>query len=285
MKQLSEFYGSILITAYSRPQELARCLESVTNQIGDVSYPIVVFRQKGNSEVSEVISRFLERISYLVEFNALGKTPLENINLNRILGYEFCFNILKSKWVLAIEEDIEISNDSVRFVEAMYLRYAKKKSFRGVNLGSMEPLQDNLKSTYSLLRYGLHGQAAAICDKTWQKFKVPQLIERSKTHALDGQLEFYLKSGFMVTPNNSRYVDWGWNGTHAPKDASHTYYSQLRQSWVGKEVELNSAYSRMDIRHAWRSDCKPYRRFSLYFYLEMAMGFIRRIKKVIISYQ
>ena len=58
------------------------------------------------------------------------------------------------------------------------------------------------------------------------------LIETSLSVEISN-IEFYLKSGFMVTPNLSRDLDFGWGGTHAPLDSMHPHYVKMRESWIG----------------------------------------------------
>lgn len=250
--------GAIFLATYSRPQELKNCLNSATNQVGSVKPIIVVLHQRGVPEVLEVINHYRNQIDYLVEIDALGKTPLENINFNRILGYEFCFDYLKLDWVLAVEEDIVISKDSFDFCRQMIERYWKSSKFRGVNLGSFEIVDENHRNTYSKLSYGLHGQASAITSKTWKGMPRARLISKSYIEGFDAQVENFLKRGFFVTSNSSRYLDFGWNGTHAAADPKSEYYLRLNQSWVGVEFPTSSEFKLLQMKHKWRSDVMKY---------------------------
>ena len=259
----TKFSGAILVATFARPIQLDKCLKSIFCQIENKPHPVVVLHQTGSSDVSKVLARYSDKIARKFELEPLGGSALENINLNRILGYEFCFKFLQCDWVLAIEEDVEVSSDALRFVEEMYERYHKRALFRGINLGSMEPFSEEMSNSYSLLRYGLHGQAAAISRRTWERFNVDYLVRSSKVAALDGQMELLLKSGFMVTPNNSRFVDTGWNGTHAPKDSNDPYYVRLRKSWVGSRVPSTVTYVRSEVEHSWRSDCRSFKLISV----------------------
>lgn len=250
--------GAIFLATHSRPTELRNCLKSVTEQAGDIKPIVVVLCQRGNPEVQAVINEYKNRIHYLVEINAMGKTPLENINFNRILGYQICFDYLKVDWVLAIEEDTVISKDGFIFCQQMIERYWNYSRFRGVNLGSFEIVNEKHRNTYSKLSYGLHGQAGAITSKTWKKLPKSQLIIKSNAAGFDAQVENYLKRGFFITSNSSRYLDFGWNGTHASNNPNNEYYLRLNQSWVGADYSVSNEFQLLQIRHNWRSDVMKY---------------------------
>jgi len=257
MKNTPTSHGAVLVVAFDRPDELRKCLSSIVNQTG-LNCPLIVFHQIGNKSVKEVIDEYESRIQGLVSFTRLGETPLENINLNRILGYEYCFRILKSEWVLAVEDDIELGSDAIKFVSEMFHIHKKKALFRGVNLGSYETDDRASLEGYSRLSYGLHGQAGAIRKQTWDHFTRKNLIKKAKTVPLDAAMENFLKIGFMVTPNRSRYADNGWNGTHAPKNPNDSYFKKLRKSWVGNELFLVDKYQHQQIAHHWRADCRKF---------------------------
>jgi hypothetical protein len=257
MNNIPKNQGAVLVVAFDRAGELRKCLSSVVMQTG-LDCPLIVFHQIGNQSVKEVIEEYGSEIHKLVSFTHMGETPLENININRILGYEYCFRILKVKWVLAVEDDIELGADAVKFVSEIMHSHRKRISFRGVNLGSFEIEGYASLDGYSRLSYGLHGQASAITQRTWKHFRRKNLIEKANRKPLDSAMEFYLKLGYMVTPNRSRYLDNGWNGTHAPKNPNDTYFKKLRRSWVGSEPFFVNRYRHQQIAHSWRADCRTF---------------------------
>lgn len=257
MRSISKKRGAVLVVAFDRPSELRKCLNSIVGQF-ECDYPLIVFHQIENRSVKEVIDEFESSIHRRISFTRLGDTPLENININRILGYEYCFRVLKCEWVLAVEDDIELGSDAVKFVSEMMRTHRKRFLFRGVNLGSFETKDLASLDGYSRLSYGLHGQASAITQRTWKHFRRKNLIEKAKTTPLDSAMEFYLKLGYMVTPNRSRYLDNGWNGTHAPRNPNDAYFKKLRTSWVGNEPLFVHRYRHQPITHSWRDDCRTF---------------------------
>jgi hypothetical protein len=251
-------HGAILLATYSRPKELHACLTSVANQESKNRPIVIVIHQRGNEEVAKVIDKFRLNIKYLIEIDSFGKTPLENINFNRILGYEFCFDFLKLDFALAIEEDIVISRDAYEFCEQLVNKYWDHPKFNGVNLGSFEKLDEIDFNTYSRISYGLHGQAAAITEKAWRKIDRKDSFKRSEIDGLDSQVEPIFKRGFFATSNASRYIDFGWNGTHAARNSNDPYYKRLKESWVGDSYHFSGDYKLSQIHHSWRKDALPF---------------------------
>jgi hypothetical protein len=254
--------GSIGLAAFSRAKELDQCLESIVNARNGRNIPLVVLHQMGHETVSEVVKKWRSEIQILIEVEALGSTALENINLNAIILRDLAFRHLNSDWFLGVEEDVLIGGDSINFIESMMQRYRRYPGFRGVNLGSAILRNSASETTYSRMRFGLHGQAGAIPKKVWLRFNSSNLIKQSNQVGLDGILERYLKTGFMCWPNLSRYIDHGWNGTHTPSDSNDSYYQNLRESFVSISPARELKYVERNMENPWREDCTQYNLFT-----------------------
>jgi len=254
--------GIIAIPTFSRATELSMCLDQIILANQSFDTPILVIHQTGNEDVDKVLKSYRQHIDYYFQLDGDGLSPLENINRNRILAYIIGFNWLNSDWVLAIEEDVLISEDSINFINIVMQKYYRYPGFRGINLGSRIPKSDHNKETYSKLRFGINGQASAITRRTWNYFNYRKLMKKSSSHPFDSQVEHYLKMGFMVTPNASRLKDIGWNGTHAPKDPTEIYYKELESSWVGNEKLGVTGYTLQNVVHNWRNDIRIYKWFT-----------------------
>lgn len=248
------------MNAFSRAESLKKCLESVQIANKDFSFPIFIVLQKGYPEVGEVLNAQRHAINRIVEVEGGNRTPLENINWNRYLGYEMLFNDEKFDWVIAIEEDVAIAPDAIKFATQIYEKYSRDSSFRGINFGSREPFDLKNSNTYSLLRYGLHGQASLLPKTSWNKFPHMRIKKKFSTHGFDSLIEYNLKMGFMVTPNHSRSLDMGWDGTHVPSDSSDPYFVEMAASYVGDKIPNFEGYELQSINHHWRSDIRIYRR-------------------------
>lgn len=256
----------IVIKTYNRPDLLEKCLISIFKCYGIEWAKIVVVRQKGNNEVERVLEKYKERFASYLETDAIGDSVDAYITNNMMLGYQIAFEFWKADYVISIEEDVVVSRDAIHFVDSIFKQFANKPRFRGVNLGSRLPYSSDNLSTYSLLRFGIHGPAGMITCKTWKRIKVKRVLSNDSI-IFDAQLEFELKSGFMVTPNCSRFEDFGvssartgethFNQRTSDYDEVSNYFAELRESFVGLNA-LPSNYYRDDIEPQWRRDCQLY---------------------------
>jgi hypothetical protein len=272
--------GIIAIPTFSRSEELELGLKHVVQANKNFGLPILVVHQIGNNKVAEVLKYYRGSIDYLIELDGTSYSPLQNINRNRLLCYQIGFNWLDLDWVLVVEDDVLIANDSINFVDSIMKRYFSYPGFRGVNLGSRIPKSDSNKLTYSKLRFGINGQASAITQRTWNYYNHKKLMRKSPSYPFDGEFEPFLKSGFMVTPNASRLKDIGWNGTHAPKDPNDTYFKESEASWVGTENLGADGYYLKNSSHNWRQDIRIYRWFLTPWYIFKYFLIVPFVKKL-----
>ena len=248
---------SVVVSCFSRAELLDTCLRSITTASDFELFNLIVVHQLGHDAISDVLEKYKEKIDFKLEVNSQIPTPLGNINWNRMASYEIAFESLKSEMALGVEEDIEISSDALSFALWAHEKYKNDKGFRGVNLGSIAMNGDS--SDYRLLRYGLHGQAGTITDKTWNSLPRGLLKNKLFSFPLDGMFESYLKTGFMVTPVRSKYIDRGWGGTHAPNDPNHQHYANVFESFLN----ATSSKYRESVESpspSWRTDCNIYQK-------------------------
>ena len=263
----------IVVFCHSRAKLLDKCLKSIQSANVDLVWKILVVYQIGDNSVARIINKHIRMIDYLISLNSDFDFPLGNINKNRYIGTQFAFDTLGGKLVLGIEEDNIISTDSLKFIDFIYNKYRKVKAFRGINLGSIEQKGDSTLNGYSILRFGIHGSAGVLTDRSWKYIKKKKLINfdfQKVNDAWDARIEFYLKSGFMVTPNLSRNLDLGYGGTFAPASKNDPYFIKIGKSWVGNGNLLDLAYTHIQIKHNWRFDSISYKRINNLIY------FIRR---------
>jgi glycosyltransferase involved in cell wall biosynthesis len=276
MKEASK--KCVVVSTFNRPEHLDRCLNSIVTATGFDDYNLVVLFQKGSHDVLKVLERYQESIDFLCTVNGENKSPLHNINWNRYSTYEIAFNLFNAEFVLGVEDDTVISSDALVFCDEIYAKYKDNRKFRGINLGSFEAPDNTQPNTFSILRYGLHGQAGVITQRVWSSFSSGGIPGNIATEPLDSMLELRLKTGFMVTSNRSRYLDTGWGGTHAPASQDDDYFVNLRKSWVGDEPGVNQFFEN-NIRHSWRKDAILYRtRDSLAAYLRLLKYWVKNFK-------
>jgi hypothetical protein len=258
---------SIVLFAYARVDLIRDSIKSIIAAEGSSNWKKILIHQLEFDQVDQVIKEYENHFDLVVRVKRQFEPALGNINFNRILGTSICFELFQADIVLGVEEDTMIGYDSLTFIGQMVEKYNSNRAFRGVNLGSLESKTENNLNTYSLIRFGLHGQAGVITRKTWEKFSMDKLLGNISDEGWDSRFEFFIKSGFMVTPNASRLLDRGWDGTHAPTDSSHPYFEKQRMSWVGIEPFLHQPYVRFDQKHSWRSDAINYRLRDSFFFI------------------
>ena len=251
---------TLVITAFNRPALIRDCLESCLSLENLDEYRIVIVHQKGNLKVEKIIAEYAQLFSTFVSTKPSGSETDAFITNNRILGLYVGFEFWKSEFVVSIEDDVVLAPDALKFIEHAFKTYRKNLNFRGVNLGSKLPLLEVEPNSYSHLRFGIHGPASMITKKTWKRIN-PQRVMSNASINFDAQIEFALKSGFMVTPNASRYIDQGVEGSHTGNGTDDSYFQGLKMSFVGGGEKSNilNTYFRKDLLPNWRKDCVIYK--------------------------
>ena len=250
---------------YNRPELFERCLASVVVANNSRQFPIVVVRQKSTADYSEIIAKNINRIHQLVELDGANRDVEENINYNRIFGMERVFEDFGCDYAITIEDDAIVKNSAFDFCYMAAEEFGLNPRFRGVNYGSRIPYAKDLEFTYSKLRYGCHGPASMVSRRVWKKCKLNRNAVRSGKIAWDGWVEAYLKTGFMVTPNLSMYMDLGTSGTHTSDFISDSYFADLQNSFMDS-TDKCSKIKLSQQAHSWRSDSIAYKRFQDYEY-------------------
>jgi hypothetical protein len=238
----------------------------VLNSHGAEYWEKVLVLQTGYPDVEKIVARYEKHFDLVVRVKKYYEITLGNINQNRILGTSICFDLLNSDVVLGVEEDTLIAFDALHFVNEMCEKYEFYKAFRGVNLGSFESNTEVNRSTYSLLRFGLHGQAGALTKNTWKHFSLSFLLQDMCNMGWDSKIESYLKTGFLATPNASRLLDQGWGGTHQSTDPDSPYFANQRSSWVGTMPIPIRKFQNKNIIHTWRKDARIYKNNESFIY-------------------
>lgn len=241
-------------------------MESVLNSYGSDDWKKIIVLQIGYQDVEDVVKKYEQNFDLVLRIKRQFDITLGNINFNRIIGTSICFDLLNSDVVLGIEEDTTIGYDALYFISQMCEKYVSDAGFRGVNLGSFESNTLDNRYTYSILRFGLHGQAGALTRNTWKKFSIPELLEDICVIGWDSKIESYLKTGFLATPNASRLLDRGWGGTHQSSDPNSPYFANQRRSWVGTNPMPIRQFKRKNIEHTWRKDARNYRKCESFLY-------------------
>ena len=244
---------TVVIFSYSRADLLKDCIESVLTATDSSNWKKILVWQQGKKDVEEIVNKNKNFFDLTIITNGLEKTTLGNINFNRALGTSTAFNMFNSELVLGLEEDTVLSKDALVFCEFAINKFGRNRFFRGINLGSVEPRDPELENSFSLIRYACVSQASAITSKTWKKIKLNNLLKEIDKEGWDSRYERVTKTGFMVTPNNSRSLDRGWGGSHAPNNPEHKSFVGQRLSFVDN-YENKGNWQLKQIKHNMRYD-------------------------------
>lgn len=253
--------GAIVILAHSRADLLRECIDSILAAEKSVDWKKLLVLQRGFVEVEQVVDEYLNSLDMVIYVNSNQASTLGNINHNRLLGMNVAFDSFRADFVLGVEEDTVIANDSLEFCKWAVHQYQGVKSFKGVNLGSIETPSNLHSGTYSLLRFGLQGQAGLITKRTWSRIDFSKLYSEIDSIPWDYFVEFELKRGFMVTPNYSKSLDRGWQGgSFADNNQFDPHYIKMGESWELGQAKQSRNFERLDIRHSWKLDSILFRK-------------------------
>jgi hypothetical protein len=256
-----ELQYAILIIAYNRPKHLEKLFQSLEDYCLLESSQIVIVQQVGNTEVEHLIFKFKEKTKncMVLTFDGSGKSLIANISFNRLSGYKFCFDILNCDYVIALEDDVVVGSDILDFTGFIMNKYWGKRNFRGINYGSHQGYSVTTQGFFSQVRFGIQGPGSAIHRNTWKRLNTPSNNLKSQYVLFDGVFEYFLKTGFMITPVNSRIMDNGHGGTHAPISSTDEHFVKLKNSFVNGFIDHRLNYILDNKNHSWTPDALVYR--------------------------
>jgi hypothetical protein len=248
---------AVSIITYRRSHLLDLCLRSLNVAMSLKRYPIYVVIQDADSRDLAVLSKYKEIITEITYVEKLDRGVEDLINSNRVIAWEKPLCQYGHKYVICLEDDVEVSRDIFEFTEAVLEQNAHSRNFWGINYGSFEKPDDT--GTYSKLSYGIHGPASLVGLKAFKKFKMQKLMKLKGIIPWDAWVEHLVKTGFMATSNVSRYKDNGLSGTHASFSNDSNYFEKLNESFEYGQSKPSERYYNYDLQHHWRADCTVYR--------------------------
>ena len=274
----------IVVFCYSRATELDKCLTSLRNARGLSAWKIIVLQQYGHAKVDGILTKHRDVIDTSIKVRPRYQSVLGNINNNRILGMRIAINEFNADCVLGIEEDNLISTDALVFIDFVLQNYTGSKLFMGINLGSLEYGKHIESGGFSLLRSGLYGSAGVLTRNTWVALEKKGYLDfdfNDPQNPWDARIEFYLKSGFMVTPNLSKSLDIGYGGSFSPKYANDSLFVSNRKSWTQGQGHTNFNYKHIQIPHSMKKDIIAYKRMHGMLFLARKNKFISEVSQLI----
>jgi hypothetical protein len=247
--------GAIVLATFSRSKLLKECLKSIYSDPDARLCHKVIVLQTGSLEVEKIVGKYSDEKTIVVRVDGTGKSPLANITSNYWKGLQVAFDVIGVDWVLELEDDAIISKDTIKFIRYAFGKYGSSYLFRGVNLGSLEIAKE--KGGYSLLRSSFHADSGMMTKLSWKIIKLMRIKNRLMNTPLDWNIEPFWKTGFVVTPNNSKCMNYGWiNGTHVEANPNQEHFRKLDRSW--KLKDWTPPYSHKQIQHSWPNADKEF---------------------------
>lgn len=275
--------GVINLQTYSRPHLLEKCLNSIYSMERQELYSKVIVLQIGDHRVEDLVYSFADDSTRILRVDGSGKSPLQNMNINRWSALDYAFRFPNIEWVLSIEEDVEVAREAIIFIEQVYQSFKDNRKFRGINLGS-RMYDADLIDTFSLQRYGIHGCGSVMTKRMWRMAQMNLTKYTLKNFALDGTLEAIAKTGFMVNPNVTLYLDHGWDsGTHNRHTGKELHYEENLRSWNLRKSKFTFQFREKSIPIRWRQDCVPYEKSENFLYNVKA--FVHRFRHVGLAFK
>ena len=247
---------AVSIITYRRSHLLDLLLQSLSLAMSKKRYPIYIVIQDAAPQDLAVLKKYEKIITEIIHVQSNGKNVEELINNNRIIAWELPLIHRRHRYVICLEDDVEVSPDIFEFTENVLEQNKIFKNFWGINYGSFEKTGD--LGTYSKLNYGIHGPASLISNHSFERFKLNRLKRFVGAIPWDAWVEPLIKTGFMATSNVSRYRDNGFIGTHASLQGDSQYFQKLNESFVYGLTQKTTNYYNRDMTHQWRADCNIY---------------------------
>jgi len=205
---------SILILCHRRTKHLKAVLKALESCDGAADFTTVFVVQDPTEPVLQIIREFSLVSRILTSDGSIYNSSAQAINGNLFLGLDFCFNQLKSSYVVVLEDDIVLSKDALIYFNSVIEFHGKNAAFRGVNAFSETIPPPSLQNSFVRTNYGL-GWGWAINSKLYSK--TLKFWNGKEDNHWDFIFEPYLRTGYVINPLRSRVLNIGFD-----ESATHT---------------------------------------------------------------
>jgi hypothetical protein len=246
--------GIVCIVCFNRLEELKRSVESV-QKANVLNQRIIVVCQRGNPDVEKYVNALNEN-EFIKIFTAerVSESVKSIINRNVHRAFEEAFS-RKADYVVLIEDDIEIHNSFLKFVDSVQKIYLDDSKFRAVNGFCASPAIPQVLNGYGKFRFGV-GWGWSINSKTWKKLK--SNWNGSEDSHWDGLIEPYMRTGFVIMPNTSLIRNHGLNGEGSNSAEDPILAKAIDQSFKINNNFLDKEWTFNQLDVQWREDCFTY---------------------------
>ena len=231
---------AIVILLYERVQKFKKLIHSLEKCSDLDKFDIVIIYQNEVIETANFINT-LNGKYIILDRNGENNTALENITINSILGFKYCFEKKNYEKVVMLEDDVILASDALSFSIYVDDKFAKDSNYICCSLSSMYPYKKEYCDKFIKICSSMHGDGFLLNKHNWNKIKKNCLDYNYKLLGLDRLTHLYfMSSGYTIFPLNSRLVNDGWGGTHYSDKADITLDAK-KNSFVG-EIDVTKYF-------------------------------------------
>ena len=269
---------AILIVAYNRYKILINNLKHLKKCKNYQNFHKVLVLQDAKKKIINKIKKIDKKIIIIKTSYSSNYTVYSKVNNNIMKGFNFCFDELRSNYVVFIEDDIVPGYDFLFFSDFIIKKYQNIKEFFAFNGFSKQYLGNN-KYSYSKFIYGI-GKGWAIPKRNFLIIKdhFIKILNPECKRFFDVHLELFIKKNFFVImPYRSRTLESVTNGITFKEEFRYSqFYKDWKKSFIGTDYFPIKNYRYVkNLDFFWRKDCLKFNKFnkfmSIYYY------FIRKI--------
>jgi len=248
---------TIFILTYERTWHLTKTIKSLEKAQGLKDFNILFLVQGKNEEILTICHDFKVNRKSIYTVNPPDEwESFKKINANMRTGLKISFEILKSPWVVILEEDIEIAPDALDFFRLCEEQFGEVENYRATNSFSRMIFKESGfgNQNYVRLNFGV-GWGWALNDRNYKA--ISEIWTGFENEHWDGLLEPYFRTGFVVNPWLSRSLNRGLDGSGANTGIQDKLFYEIRKSFE-QNLNLNGPSLRLIENRAlfdWRDDC------------------------------
>lgn len=243
--------SSIIVICHRRTSHLERVLEALSGCNSIEKFHVVFVVQDPIESVLQIIREFPYFHSILTTHSSEHQSTAQSINGNVFSGLAHCFNDLKSKFVVVLEDDIVLSRDALDFFEFVVDSQSQYSNFRGVN-GFSETVAPLIASK-SLVRvnHGL-GWGWAITHKTYSELS--KFWSGKEDNHWDFIVEPYIRTGFVVNPVQSRVLNIGFDESATHTSGDMVLGESIQTSFFSNNIVSGEQFKIIDSDFLWQGN-------------------------------
>lgn len=246
----------IVFLAHSRVAHATKAIDALSKARGFSEHSLVVIVDGDWPETESAILSLVEPNVLLQPKQECSLPARARILRNLEEALEYGFKELRAPYCVVVEDDIIVSADFLRFIEACMVKFGGNRRFRAVNGFSRTYVTESESAEgFVLGNYGV-GWGWALPSSTW--WRVRAMFRWPGDYHWDALIEPYIRTGFVVNPIRSRVVNIGFDdsGSHTSNNTHAELGEEMERSFLGDSSwrSDDSSLRQYNGRFLWRND-------------------------------